>query len=492
MSASGQNILASAEGARGSRRALMNQDFKTEQGASGSSVGGGASAFAAETGRSHACETGAVEMHALSAEIVGLLNDQAFAADEPRTEREVCESFADILLRRWRLCCVAIFLRDDEGRMTLCASYGHGRVDKASARRMYEALASEVERTCEEFRLDVGATDGSSPELRESYARAGMAGAAGVPINVGDALSGVVVVASEDAGRLGGSLSGVRCVGQAVVIALGNARRAKAMNEQRRRIESLVEELRSRTAELEGANLELQRVGRYRSLFLERMSHELRTPLTSILGFAEIMIDQEDLTETQRRFCGKIQSSGFQLQASLNQLVDLSRLEAGKTELFLHEFSLRETLRESCAAVSRLAQKQDVKLECASEPSVVGIVSDEGKLRQVLYNFLAFAIGRSPAGGSVRVHAASKEGACVRLEITDEGKPLEDPARLFEPVDIDAPNERGTNMNELGLVIAHRLLGVLGGEVTLHDLDPAGLSIHLNLPARPTKNGRQE
>jgi signal transduction histidine kinase len=465
----------------------MDQDFKIEQGVSGSNAGSGASAFAIEPARSQA---GSVEMHALSAEIVGLLNEQAFVAGEPRTEREVCESFADILLRRWNLCCVAILLRDDEERMKLCASYG--RVDEDSAQRMYEALASEVERTGDEFRLDIGAAGGSSRELRELYARAGMAGAAGVPIMVGEALSGVVVIASKDAGRLGGSLSGVSCVGQAVVIALGNARRATAMNEQRRRIESLVEELRSRKAELEGANLELQRVGRYRSLFLERMSHELRTPLTSILGFAEIMIDQEDLTETQRRFCGKIQSSGFQLQASLNQLVDLSRLEAGKTELFLHEFSLRETLRESCAAVSRLAQKQDVKLECLTEPSVVSIVSDEGKLRQVLYNFLAFAIGRSPAGGSVRVHAASKEGACVRVEITDEGEPLEDPALLFEPVDIDAPNERGTNMNELGLVIAHRLLGVLGGEVTLHDLEPTGLSIHLNLPARPTENGRQK
>ncbi|HEV7889749.1 MAG TPA: GAF domain-containing sensor histidine kinase, partial [Pyrinomonadaceae bacterium] len=446
----------------------MNQDFKTEQGASGSSAGGGATALAA--GAAPEPETGEVELHALSAEIVGLLNEQAFSIGEPRTEREVCESFADIMLRRWSLCCVAFFLRDDEGRLKLCASYGPGHVDDTAALKMYESLASEVERTGEEFRLD--ATAGESSALRELYARAGMAGAAGVPIEVGGSLSGVIVVASEDAGRLGGALSGVRCVGQAVVIALGNARRAAAMSEQRRRIESLVGELRSRTAELESANLELQRVGRYRSLFLERMSHELRTPLTSILGFAEIMLDQEDLTETQRRFCGKIQSSGFQLQASLNQLVDLSRLEAGKTELFLHEFSLRETLRESCAAVSRLAQKQDVKLECVTDASVVSVVSDEGKLRQVLYNFLAFAIGRSPAGSSVRVHAASKEGACVRIEITDEGEPLEDPARIFDPVDIDAPNERGTNMNELGLVIAHRLLGVLGGEVALHDLEP--------------------
>lgn len=469
----------------------MNQDFKTEQDASGSSAGGGARAFGTEAARAPVRESGQVEMHALSSEIVGLLNEQAFSTGEPRTEREVCESFADILLRRWSLCCVAIFLRDDVGRMKVCASYGHGRVDEAAALKMYEALAAEVESTGEEFRLDTTEAAGEMNALQESYARAGMAGAAGVPIEVGGALSGVIVIASEDASRLGGALSGVRCVGQAVVIALGNARRAAAMSEQRRRIESLVKELRSRTAELEGANLELQRVGRYRSLFLERMSHELRTPLTSILGFAEIMLDQEDMTETQRRFCGKIQSSGFQLQASLNQLVDLSRLEAGKTELFLHEFSLRETLRESCAAVSRLAQKQDVKLECLTDASVVSIVSDEGKLRQVLYNFLAFAIGRSPAGGNVRVQASAKEGARVRVEITDEGRPLEDPARLFEPVDIDAPNERGTNMNELGLVIAHRLLSVLGGEVTLHDLEPAGLSIHLNLPARPTENGRK-
>ena len=126
-------------------------------------------------------------------------------------------------------------------------------------------------------------------------------------------------------------------------------------------------------------------------------------------------------------------------------------------------------------------------LECATAPGVGGIVSDEGKLRQVLYNFLAFAIGRSPAGGSVNVNAVSAEAGGLRIEITDAGEPLEDPARLFEPVDIDAPNERGTNMNELGLVIAHRLLDVLGGSVTLHDLEPTGLSVHLNLPASPTE-----
>ena len=247
-------------------------------------------------------------------------------------------------------------------------------------------------------------------------------------------------------------------------------------------VERLDEELRERTAELEGANRELHRVGRYRSLFLARMSHELRTPLTSILGFAEILLDQEDLTEPQRRFCQKIQDSGLRLQTSLNQLVDLSRLEAGQTELFLHEFSLRETLREVCGSLARLAEKQEVTIDCQTPPDFGNIVSDEGKLRQVLYNFLGHAIGRSPAGGRVEVAVEAEDEEALRIMICDEGPPPEDPEHIFDAVDVDAPSERGTNMNELGLVIAHRLLGALGGGVRLSQ-HPRGLEVQLSLPA---------
>src|ERR1043165_5130949 len=110
-----------------------------------------------------------------------------------------------------------------------------------------------------------------------------------------------------------------------------------AKPDPKQREELLIDELRKRTAESEEANRELRRVSHYRSLFLARMSHELRTPLTSILGFSEILLVFEELTDTQRRFCQKIQDSGLQLQASLNQLVDLSRIEAGQTEVFFQE-----------------------------------------------------------------------------------------------------------------------------------------------------------
>ena len=135
-----------------------------------------------------------------------------------------------------------------------------------------------------------------------------------------------------------------------------NVGSAAALNSQER-VDLLIKELRKRTAELEEANRELRRVSHYRSLFLARMSHELRTPLTSILGFSEILLDQEELTDAQRRFCQKVQDSGFQLQASLNQLVDLSRIEAGQTEVFLQEFSLRETVRESCSGAARVVRR---------------------------------------------------------------------------------------------------------------------------------------
>lgn len=444
------------------------------------------------------------DLHDLSAEVVDLLYTQAFSGGET-TEASICEAFANVLLRHWDLCGIIVFLRGGDADAEQIAEsfmYAHSRRDEDNLRRIGALLTASVERTRaeqliwmnEEYRAGGPGRAGEGGEaeerddagIRATLAGAGFRAGVGVPIRARGKLVGVLVAVSVEAERLRIALRGVRFIAAPIVIAIGNARRAHAMNEQRRHIERLVEELQLRGVALEEANLELQRIGRYRSLFLARMSHELRTPLTSILGFAEILIEQEDLTDAQRRFCGKIESSGKQLQASLNQLVDLSRLEAGQTELFLHEFSLREMLRESCATVGRLAQKQGVKIECSAAPELASIVSDEGKLRQVVYNFLAHAIGRSPAGSRVSIRAAPSKPGRYSIMIADDGEPLGDPAHIFEPVDLDA-NEHGTNMNELGLVIAHRLSGVLGGSVTLDTDAPRGLTVQLDFPVLPTE-----
>ena len=250
-------------------------------------------------------------------------------------------------------------------------------------------------------------------------------------------------------------------------------------------VQDLFEQLKLRSAELEAANRELRRVSHYRSLFLARMSHELRTPLTSILGFSEILLDQEQLTETQQRFCKKIQSSGMQLQTSLNQLVDLSRVEGGQTEVFLQEFSLQETLSESCQALARFAHVHQVALDYEVGPNVTTVVSDRGKLRQIIYNFLAWALSRSPADQRVSLNADITDGALLQLRIDDSGPPIVDLARVFDPE--ETPGGREADINELGILIGHRLLEVMSGSVTLENRAEGGLRILMQLPARPAK-----
>ena len=130
-----------------------------------------------------------------------------------------------------------------------------------------------------------------------------------------------------------------------------------------------VDELTQQNGTLEKENQELRRIAQYRSVFLARLSHELRTPLTSILGFSEILLSQEELTEPQRNFCERIQNSAQQLKGNLNQLSDLSRLEAGQSEIVCEEFPLDDLLRESCAAVARQMDTVILRFEIVLQPT---------------------------------------------------------------------------------------------------------------------------
>lgn len=256
--------------------------------------------------------------------------------------------------------------------------------------------------------------------------------------------------------------------------------------ESNEHVDLLIGELQQRTEDLEQANRELRRVSHYRSLFLARMSHELRTPLTAILGFTEILLEQEQMTDAQRGFCQRIQDSGMQLQTSLDQLVDLSRIEAGQTELFLQEFPLRETMRDACAGVARLAQKHQVKIEYELAPDLTTIVSDEGRLRQILYSFLAWSVNRSSSGQTVSLSAEVNDAARLLLRIEDQGMHIESAARVFDPKD-----QRGSgdlpNLEELGVIIGKRLLDMMGGTIALDNQMPSGLRTIIDLPAGPVR-----
>ncbi|HEY6045216.1 MAG TPA: HAMP domain-containing sensor histidine kinase [Pyrinomonadaceae bacterium] len=230
---------------------------------------------------------------------------------------------------------------------------------------------------------------------------------------------------------------------------------------------------------LEQQNRELIRLSRYRSLFLARLAHELRTPLTSILGFSEILLSQEKLTDAQRSFCERIQSSARQLQNSLTQLSDLARLESGQTQLATEEFSLGEVLRESVAAVARRAQKRRVTIDCDVDTNWPALNSDRGRLRQVVYNVLAYGIARTPEKDVLEL-AAEVNADNVEIIMHDKGE------RLGSPLEIgmlEAENDKA-GTGELGLAIARQNIQILGGTITAANRDD-GLEVKVTLPLNP-------
>jgi two-component system sensor histidine kinase BarA len=249
--------------------------------------------------------------------------------------------------------------------------------------------------------------------------------------------------------------------------------------------DSSLDRLGRQMTALEEENRKLKQMAEYRSAFLARLAHELRTPLTSILGFSEILLGQEVLTEVQRGFCERIQNSAQQLQGSLNQLSDLSRLEAGQSDLQPEEFALDDLLRESCAGVARQAQKQNAELRWQTAPDLPMIVSDRAKLRQVLYNFLAYAITRSP--GSLVVVTAEMDALGFVVKIEDEG---EAPADSTAFVELDSSNRRA-GTSELGLAIARRNIDLLGATLSFQNRQPRGLQVAIHFPPAPPDAPRQ-
>ena len=243
--------------------------------------------------------------------------------------------------------------------------------------------------------------------------------------------------------------------------------------------ETSLADLRKQKDALEDQNQKLKQAAEYRSAFLARLAHELRTPLTSVLGFSEILLTQEELTEAQRGFCERIQNSAHQLQLSLNQLSDLSRLEAGQSELQRDEFSLEDLLLEACAALSRQAKKQNAELRCEGGSALPLISTDRGKLRQVVYNFMAYAITRSP--GALVLASAEKNPDGFVLKIEDEG---ESPVDCTAFVELDSSNRRSGN-SELGLAIARQNLDLLGASLSFQNRQPRGLQVLIRIPDTP-------
>ncbi len=237
---------------------------------------------------------------------------------------------------------------------------------------------------------------------------------------------------------------------------------------------------------LHDANQHLKEADEHKSTFLASMSHELRTPLNAILGFAELLIDSKDgqfPAATQKRFLEQIHTSGKHLLGLINDVLDLSKVEAGQMELRRQPIVVSSVVDHVLGTVEPLAATKRIQLE-AETTDAGEIVADGGKLKQMLLNLVSNAIKFTPEEGKVRVRARRLASA-IELAVSDTGLGVakEDQARIFEAFQqIDSGPGRHQPGTGLGLTLTRRFAHLHGGEVRIESEVGKGSTFIVTLP----------
>src|SRR5205807_888879 len=201
------------------------------------------------------------------------------------------------------------------------------------------------------------------------------------------------------------------------------------------RTQQQLAEIASQKREVEVANAQIAEISRLKSEFLANMSHELRTPLNAILGFSEILKDNlVELTPEQRQEClENIHTSGKHLLELVNDVLDLSKIEAGRMELSYDRFSVLSAVKEVHNVIRSLSERRDIDLSINVSPEELEVRADKSKFKQVLYNLLSNAIKFTAQGGRVWVAGHSDDGELiVAVGDTGVGIPAEHHARIFD------------------------------------------------------------
>ncbi len=239
--------------------------------------------------------------------------------------------------------------------------------------------------------------------------------------------------------------------------------------------------------EVKEQSLELELASRHKSEFLASMSHELRTPLNAVLGFSEVLLERMfgDINERQEEYLRDIHGSGTHLLELLNEILDLSKIEAGRMELEYSSFELRALLDEATAMLRPRAEAHDIALTVAVSDDVGSIHSDELRLKQVVLNLMTNAVKFTGAGGSVVVRA-ERRGSKIDVTVTDSGIgiPEADRERIFESFQ---QGGRGSSREEgtgLGLTLSRRIVELLGGTMWLESEVGVGSTFGFSLPER--------
>lgn len=281
--------------------------------------------------------------------------------------------------------------------------------------------------------------------------------------------------------------------GEQAAIAINNAQMINDLEEREIRLENTNQLLTKQNRELdrqrqqiELQNQKLQEAARLKSQFLATMSHELRTPMNAIIGFSQLLLRQRQhaLAPQQEDMMQRILSNAKHLLAMINDILDLSKLEAGRIDLKLASFDLRELLNSTVSELHSLAAEKHLDLEIELLLSDPWIVNDRDRLRQVLVNLLSNAIKFTENGG-VKMIAQDREGDRISIEVRDTGigiSPQDIPYIFEEFRQVDQTTTRKYSGTGLGLAITDWLVQMMQGKIDVQSQLGCGSSFRVEFP----------
>ncbi len=271
-------------------------------------------------------------------------------------------------------------------------------------------------------------------------------------------------------------------------------RLADAFDHMLDNLQAAQEELREANRQLDGKitelserNVELFKANKLKSEFLANMSHEFRTPLNAILGFAQVLREKPTLLKKEKgqRYAENIITSGNRLLTMINDLLDLAKAQAGKMEMHIEQASVSQICESLVSSFSLLAKKKRIRVGMDVGPDVPLIVTDAGKVQQILYNFLSNALKFTPARGSIEVRACMLDERKVRFAVRDTGCGIADADKdkIFDKFrQGDGSLTRETPGTGLGLSISKELAGMLAGTVGFESEVGVGSTFWLDIP----------
>lgn len=258
------------------------------------------------------------------------------------------------------------------------------------------------------------------------------------------------------------------------------------LQENQMALMNIVEDLNEKTSELEEANLKLKELDQLKSMFIASMSHELRTPLNSIIGFSSIMLNEwtGPLTDEQKENMGAVLRSGKHLLSVINDIIDVSKIEAGKIESIVEDFDVRDVIMEAVETLRREIDRKRLTLAVQAPRQVLH--ADRRRLLQSILNLVSNAV-KYTAQGSIEVRAqVSEDGAVLTLEVEDTGIGIreEELDKLFLPfVRIHSPMQATIPGTGLGLYLTKKLVQeLLKGDIQVTSTYGSGSRFTLRVP----------